>query len=130
MSDSPLRSDCRHGGSIHWGWLIEADQAGRSWEYSIANQRKAVMGANAALVLVAGLFGDAAEEDIKWTYRQITENVWRDEDLSWDTSSSGSLENQRWNTPYRAIQTAGPPKGNVSGQKSDHSIREDCGTRL
>lgn len=109
--DSPLRSDCRHGGSIHWGWLMEADQAGRSWEYSIANQRKAVMGANVALAQVVNLFGDAAEDDLKWNYRQITGNVWRDEDLSWDTSSSGSLENQPWNTPYRAIQRQAPPKG-------------------
>ena len=104
--DSPLRSDCRHGGSVHWGWLMEADQAGRIWEHSIANQRKAVMGANVALAQVVNLFGDPAEDDLEWNFRQITGNVWRDEDLSWDRSTSGVP----WNTPYRAIQRQAPPK--------------------
>ena len=105
--DSPLLSDCRHGGSVHWGWLVEAAQAGRIWEHSVANQRKAVMGAIAALVQVVGLFGDAAEDDIEWVFCQITENVWRDEDLRWDMSTS----EEAWNTPYRAIQWQAPPMG-------------------
>lgn len=111
--DSPLRSDCRHGGSIHWGWLMEAEEAGRIFEHSIGNQRKAVLGADAALVLILSLFGQAAEEDQKWNYEQITGNVWRDEDLDWDKSTNGAP----WNTPYRVIQRRPPPTGmfRVSG---------------
>ena len=105
--DSPLRSDCRHGGSIHWGWLKEAEEAGRTWEHSIVNQRKAVMGADAALVLILNLFGDAAAEDQEWNYLQITGNVWRDEDLKWDTSTS----EVPWSAPFGAIGQQAPPKG-------------------
>ena len=105
--DGPLRSNCRHGGSVHWGWLMEGNQAGRNCEYSVANQRKAVMGANAALVQVVDLFGKAAEDDLKWNFLQITGNVWQDKDLSWDTSTIGVP----WETPYRAIHRRAPPKG-------------------
>ena len=105
--DSPLRTDCRHGGSIHWGWLEESEEAGRSWEHSVVNQRKAVMGADTALVLILDLFGDAAAEDQEWNYLQITGNVWRDEDMNWDASTSGV----QWNAPYGAIRRQDPPKG-------------------
>ena len=105
--DSPLRTDCRHGGSVHWGWLMEADEAGRIWEHSVANQRKAVMGANVALVQIVSLFGDSVEADLEWNLHQVTGNVWRDDDLNWNTSESGSS----WNTPYRTIQREDPPRG-------------------
>ena len=105
--DSPLRTDCRHGGSIHWGWLKESDEGGRTWEHSVSNQRKAVMGANAALVLIVNLFGDAAEEDQEWNYQQITGNVWRDEHLTWDRS----IREVPWNGPFRKIQRQAPPEG-------------------
>ena len=105
--DSPLRTDCRHGGSVHWGWLMEADEAGRIWEHSVGNQRKAVMGANAAMVQIVNLFGDAAEDDLEWNYQQITGNVWREEDLNWDASTS----EVPWYAPYRAIQRQAPPRG-------------------
>ena len=105
--NSPLRTDCRHGGSVHWGWLMEADQAGRIWEHSVANQRKAVMGANVALVQIVDLFGEPSQVDLEWNLQQTLGNIWRDEDLNWKSSESGAL----WNTPYRAIQRQGPPSG-------------------
>ena len=105
--DSPLRNDCRHGGSIHWGWLKEAEGRERDCEYSIKNQRTTVLGADTALVLILNLFGDVAEEAQKWNYEQITGNAWRDEDLEWHTSINGLP----WNAPYNAIQRQPPPKG-------------------
>ena len=105
--DSPLRSDCRHGGSIHWGWLMEGTERERDYEHSIMNQRRAVLGADTALVLILSLFGQAAEKDQKWNYEQITGNVWRDGDLNWDRSTSGAP----WSTPYRVIQRRPPPMG-------------------
>ncbi len=104
---SPLRSDCRHGGSVHWGCLVEADEAGRIWEHSVANQRRAVYAANAALVQIVALFGDSAQVDLAWNLQQMTGNVWRDEDLNWSASESGTF----WNTPYREIQRQTPTKG-------------------
>ena len=105
--DSPLRTDCRHGGSVHWGWLMEADEAGRMWEHSVGNQRKAVMGANAALAQIVNLFEDSAQADLEWNLHQVTGNVWRDDDLNWDASESGVS----WNTPYPTIQRQDPPWG-------------------
>ena len=55
---------------------------------------------------IVNLFGNAAEDDLEWNFRHITGNVWRDEDLSWNRSTSGVP----WNTPYRAIQRQAPPK--------------------
>ena len=71
------------------------------------NQRRAVLGADAALVLILSLFGEAAEEDQIWNYEQITGKVWQDVDLYWDTSTNGVP----WNAPYRTIQRQSPPKG-------------------
>ena len=65
------------------------------------------MGADTALVLILNLFGDAAEEDQEWNYLQITGNVWREEDMNWDTSTS----EVPWNAPYREIQQLPPPEG-------------------
>ena len=104
---SPLRTDCRHGGSVHWGWLMEAHEAGRIWEHSVANQRRAVLAANIALVQIAGLFGEAAQVDLAWNSRRVKGNVWRNEDLNWNTSINGAP----WNSPYRAITLQAPPKG-------------------
>ena len=104
--DSPLRSDCRHGGSIHWGWLMEAEGEEREYEYSVKKQRAAVMGADAALVLILELFGEAAQEHQQWNYEQITGNTWREEDLDWNTSTNGV----HWNGPYRTIQPKPLPK--------------------
>ena len=104
---SPFRNDCRHGGSAHWGWLIEAEKAGRIWEHSVANQRCAVLAANFALAQIVDLFGDAAQIDLAWNFRRITKNLWQDEDLKWNASESGAS----WNTPYQAIQQQPPPKG-------------------
>ena len=103
--DSQLRNDCRHGGSIHWLWLREAEGRELDCEHPIKNQRIAVLGADAALVLILELFGEVAEEDQKWNYEQIAGNVWRDEDLDWHTSTNG----QPWNAPYNQRQR--PPKG-------------------
>ena len=105
--DSPLRNDCRHGGSVHWGLLKEAEGRQLDWEYSIKNQQKIVLGADTALVLILNLFGEVAESDQKWNYEQITGNVWRDEDLDWHNSIDG----QPWDGPYNAIQRRPPPKG-------------------
>ena len=105
--ESPLRTDCRHGGSVHWGWLMEANEAGRTWEHSVANQRRAVWAANTALVQIVDLFGEAAQVDLAWNSRQMKGNVWRNEDLNWNASESG----ESWNSPYRAIQPQAPPKG-------------------
>ena len=96
-----LRPDCRHGGSIHWGWLKEAEGEGRNYEYSIKRQRIAVWGADAALVLILlALFGEAADELQEWNYDRFMGNVWREEDLAWETSTKEA----HWNGPYRRIQ--------------------------
>ncbi len=105
--DGPLRADCRHGGSVHWGWLMEGHEAGRIWEYSVANQRKAVMGANAALMQIVGSFGEPAQADLAWNLHQVKANAWQDDDFSWDASEIGSP----WNTPYRTIPRQNPPRG-------------------
>ena len=105
--DSPLRSDCRHGGSVHWGWLMEAEEGGRDWEYSIRNQKKIVWSADASLVLILSLFGDVAEDDQKWNYEQMTGNVWTFADLDWSRSSNKT----HWTSPYNEIQRKPPPKG-------------------
>ena len=105
--DSPLRSDCRHGGSVHWGWLMEAEEGGCDWEYSIRNQKKVVWSADASLVLILSLFGDAAEDDQKWNYEQMTGNVWTCADLDWSRSNNEI----HWTSPYNEIQRRPPPKG-------------------
>ena len=104
---NPLRTDCRHGGSVHWPWLMTANEAGQAWEHSVANQRKAVYAANIALVQIVELFGEAAQVDLAWNSRQMMGNAWRDEDLNRNTSISGPS----WNSPYREITRQAPPEG-------------------
>ena len=104
---SPLRTDCRHGGSVHWCLLMEAHAAGRIWEHSVANQQRAVLAANTALAQIVELFGEAARVDLEWNSRRVIENVWRNEDLHWNTSINGAP----WNSPYRAITSQAPPTG-------------------